>query len=114
VPAPADGSTGGVVRVKRYYSAFRSVSAYKGKLDSCDQISGEIVGKGGAPVHLDMRIGGCIRQHQDGETACADSAIDFLDKAVASEAQLHATFKLVRLPSDAAASCSTVRGLAYE
>jgi hypothetical protein len=113
LPAATDSNTS-LVRVKRFYSAFRAVSAYKGTLDSCDQISGDVVGKDAATVKLEMRIGGCIRQHADGETTCPDSSIDFLDTAVTTQTQTRATFTLKRLPSADAASCSAVRGLSYE
>jgi hypothetical protein len=114
LPAPADGSTTMPVRVKRFYSAFRAIASYKGTLVSCDEMSGKILGQDSEQLTLDMRVGGCIRAHEQAETACSDSAIEFLDTAAQLQRTATATFQLKRWPSDAAVSCSAARALAYE
>src|SRR5262249_33549596 len=77
-PAPTFGTNMPPIRVKRIYTASRVISAYKGKINSCDQYSGNIVGPDNGKIQLDARIGGCVRTAGDAETACPSPAIDFI------------------------------------
>jgi hypothetical protein len=114
LPATAEGATNVPVRVKRFFSAFRVLSSFRGKLDSCDEISGDIYGRDGNTVRMEARIGGCIRTHGDDETACNDSAIEFLDTAAQWDVSSEASFRAKRLPADAAVSCAAARAMAYD
>jgi hypothetical protein len=113
-PVPSDGLASTPVRIKRLYIASRVISAYKGSITSCDQIAGDIVGPNGAQIVLEGRVGGCIREHGDTETACANSAVDFLDNAAMAETVQHATFLLKRWPSDIPVSCSQARAFSFD
>lgn len=113
LPAPAQGSTYEPVRVKRFYSALRMVTAYKGTITSCDEISGELLGLNGEQPKLEMRVGGCIRALDDKETACNEAAVDFLDSTAQLQIAARARFRMQRWPSDAAVSCAAARALAY-
>jgi hypothetical protein len=114
LPATAESAENVWVRVKRFYSAFRMISAYKGTLSSCDSITGDIVGPQGDAIKLDVRVGGCIRAHGGEDTACNDAAVNFLDSAAKLETAAEARFMLKRWPSDTAVSCSAARALAYD
>jgi hypothetical protein len=114
LPATAESATNAWVRVKRFFSASRVISAYKGTLSSCDAISGDIVGPNGGPIKMDVRVGGCIRAHADRDTACNDAAVEFLDNGAKLETTAETKFMLKRWPSDTAVSCAAARALAYE
>ena len=114
LPATAESATNTWVRVKRFFTAYRVISAYKGTLSSCDAITGEIVGPEGAEIKMDVRVGGCIRAHGEDDTACNDAAIDFLDTAAKLQTTAEARFMLKRWPGDTAVSCNAARALAYE
>jgi hypothetical protein len=111
-PAPAVGEVL-PVRVKRMYTASRVISAYKGKIDSCDAMSGDIVGIGGGKLQLEARIGGCIRTSGDDETACTSTSIDFIDSAAESQNVDSASFVIKRMPSDVDATCANVRAFSF-
>jgi hypothetical protein len=113
-PAPAEGLSPVPIRVKRFYTASRIVSAYRGKIASCDKIAGDITGVGEQPVQLEARIGGCIRQNADSETACSTPAIDFMDGAVQSDKAMSSSFILKRWPSDLPVTCSAARSFNYD
>lgn len=114
-PAPAQGETGSSVplRIKRFYSATRVVGAYQGTITSCDEVEGEIHGPDGEPLQIEMRVGGCMRASEDGETACPPSAVEFLDSAQPQVA-VRASFKLKRWPNDAPVSCAAARSFPFE
>ena len=103
------------VRVKRFYSAVRMITAYKGTIDSCDEISGELSGFNGEQPKLEMRIGGCIRKlDDDKETACNDAALDFLDSTAQLQIAASARFRMQRWPVDTPVSCAAARAMNYD
>ncbi|HET8936769.1 MAG TPA: calcium-binding EGF-like domain-containing protein [Polyangiales bacterium] len=114
LPAPAQGSTAVPVRVKRFYSAVRMITAYRGTISSCDEISGELLGNNGEPPKLEMRIGGCIRKLDEQETACNDTAIDFLDSTAQLQIAASARFRMQRWPADTPVSCAAARAMTYD
>jgi hypothetical protein len=114
LPAPAQGSTNVPVRVKRFYSALRMITAYKGKISSCDAISGELLGQDGKQLKLEMRVGGCIRTLDQKETACNEAAVDFLDSAVQLEISAKARFRMQRWPKDTPVSCAAARAFEFD
>lgn len=113
-PAPAEGPSAPPVRIKRYFTASRVISAYKGTLLSCDRMAGEIVGPDESPLQLEVRVGGCIREHQSGDTACPESAVRYLDEASTTHPADRASFELRRWPSDLAVSCEAARTMSYD
>jgi hypothetical protein len=112
-PAPPQGLSLTPVRVKRFYTASRVISALKGKLDSCDQLSGEVVGPDGGKARVDARVGGCVRSNGSGEAACPSNVIAFLDGGAQNQQIVSATFKVKRL-SDPNATCAAVRAVDFE
>ncbi|MET0384912.1 MAG: hypothetical protein ABW321_03085 [Polyangiales bacterium] len=113
-PVPPEGLSTVPLRVKRFYTAARVTSAYKGALTSCDEIEGEIVGPNGGPPLLEARVGGCIRENGEGETACPNPAIEFIDSAAQSETVQGSSFLLKRWPSDLPVTCSNARSFSYD
>jgi hypothetical protein len=114
LPAPAQGSTNVPVRVKRFYSALRIITGYKGKVSSCDEISGQLLGRAGEPLKLEARIGGCIRTLDQKETACNEAAVDSLDSAAQPEIAASARFQMRRWPKETPVSCAAARALTYD
>jgi hypothetical protein len=114
LPAPAQGSTLVPVRVKRFYSAVRMITAYRGNLSSCNKIAGELLGDKGEEPKLEMRVGGCIRKLNDKETACNEAAVDFLDSSSQLQIAANAHFQMQRWPSDTPVSCAAARALPYD
>jgi hypothetical protein len=113
-PAPTFGTNMPPIRVKRMYTASRVISAYKGKINSCDQYSGNIVGPDNGKIQLEARVGGCVRTSGTGETACSSPAIDFIDQAAQNQTVVSATFLIKRMPSDVPATCASVRSFNFD
>jgi hypothetical protein len=113
-PAPAEGLTSVPIRMKRFYTASRVISSFKGAVMSCDEIAGDVLGRNGDTVELEARVGGCVRALNDGETACSDAAVDFIDAAAQSETVVNTHFKLKRWPSDLPVSCSAARSFDFD
>jgi hypothetical protein len=111
-PTPPEGVSLTPVRVKRFYTASRVISGYSGTIDSCDQVSGDLIGPNAGPVKLDGRIGGCVRTNGSGETACPDTVIDFLDAGASSQGGVKGYFKAKRVAADA--TCATVRATNFD
>lgn len=108
-PPAADGLQ--VRRVKRFYSANRTISSYKGKVDSCNQMSGDVVGPNGGIQRVDAVIGGCVRVNGDGEAACSSSLLDFLGGGGQSQDVQSMKFKFIR--SAANITCEQVRAMNF-
>ena len=112
-PAPPEGISLTPVRVKRFYTASRVISGLTGKVDSCDEISGDVVGPDGGKIRVDARIGGCVRTNGSGEAACPASVISFLDDGSQAQDITAATFKLKRL-TDPNPTCAMVRAVNFD
>jgi hypothetical protein len=110
-----DGSQGSAqpLRVKRYFAASRVQLAFRGTLTGCDKIEGALVGPDDQPITQDSRVGGCIRTHTDGETACPTSAVEWLD-GVQPETVVKANFKLLRWPAGTPESCGAARSVSFD
>ncbi|HKU42894.1 MAG TPA: hypothetical protein VJR89_32265, partial [Polyangiales bacterium] len=108
-PPAAEGLS--VRRIKRFYSANRIISVFKGKIDSCDAMSGNIEGPNGGLSRIDAVIGGCARVNGDGETACSSSLVDFFDNAEQSQDVQSQTFQFKRV-SDSI-TCEQVRSMTW-
>jgi len=113
-PAPAEGVSTVPIRVKRFYTASRVISRYKGAIMSCDEIAGDILGRDDDTVELEARIGGCVRQLSDSETACSTAGVDFIDGAAQSERVVGSTFLMKRWPGDVEVSCAGARSFRFE
>lgn len=113
-PAPTFGDSTPPIRVTRMYTASRITSAYKGKMISCDEYSGNIVGPDNGRIKLEARIGGCVRTTGSSETACASPSIDFIDQAAQNHNVVSATFLIKRLPRTATPSCALVRNFDFD
>jgi hypothetical protein len=111
-PAPPDGISLTPARIKRFYTASRVISGYSGKVDSCNQLSGSVVGPNSGNVQIDARIGGCVRTNGTGETACSDSVVDFLDGGAQAQGVVAGTFKVLR--ADPSVTCATVRATNFD
>jgi hypothetical protein len=99
-PPAADGIV--PRRVTRIWSANRVISTVEGKINSCDEITGEIKG-----VSFDTRIGGCLRASDGGEVACSTAVVDFLDDTGAPNEVKSSTFVMRRVAD--AITCEQVR-----
>jgi hypothetical protein len=67
-----------VRRIKRLYSANRSVSSIRATIDSCDSLTGKVVGDGpNDTLRVNGTIGGCARVEGNGEAACSAALVDF-------------------------------------
>ena len=110
-PPALDGLT--TRRIKRFSSANRVVSAFDGKLDSCDAISGNVTGPDDGRVHFDIRIGNCVRVDLNGanEAACNASLIDNLDTTQTPNQVDADTFVMKRVANNI--TCKEVRALTY-
>jgi len=100
-------------RVKRFSSANRQISAYDGKIDSCDALSGNITGPDNGKIRFDIRIGSCVRVDLNGgnEGACSGSLLDFLDSAGAANTVDSNTFKMKRVADNV--TCKQVRETSF-
>ncbi|MDH5672365.1 MAG: hypothetical protein OEZ06_09460 [Myxococcales bacterium] len=82
-PAGGDGFLGLTIRdVKRLSVAIRSRSRFEGQIsaDSCDLISGDVRGPGpGDQLALELTLHSCVRVNGDGESACSQDVIDWID-----------------------------------
>jgi hypothetical protein len=113
-PVPAGSqSSAQPLRVKRYFAASRVQLAFRGALASCDKIEGTLVGPDDKTITQDTRVGGCIRAHTDGETACPTSAVEWLD-GVQPQTVVKANFKLLRWPADTPESCAAARSVSFD
>jgi hypothetical protein len=110
-PPAAEGVT--VRRVKRFGSANRSISALEGKINSCDLVSGAIVGPNAGKVHYDVRIGMCVRVNGSDESACNATLLDFLDSNTQSDDQSGGKFVLKRA-ANATITCDDVRKMKFD
>jgi hypothetical protein len=100
-----------VRRLKQVYSASRFISSYVGKVESCDLITGEQQGPGGAQLAFEPAVGGCLRVDGDGEIACASGAVDFLENSSSGQEVIGAKFVLKRVASDF--TCAQARAESY-
>ncbi len=114
-----------VRRVKRFYVAARMISAFKGTIDSCDQISGDVIGPApdGSDANTDgeflsnARFYGCLRCYSGTAADCADYAcgrpeVNFFDSQSQSDQKIDgSTFIIKRLPSDY--TCAQIRAESY-
>jgi hypothetical protein len=67
-----------VRRIKRIYSANRAISAIRATIDSCDAITGRVVGPNdNDQLKVDGVVGGCARVEGSGEAACSGALADF-------------------------------------
>lgn len=113
LPALPQGISLTPIRIKRYYTGTRTLLGYSGSIVSCDRVNGDVVGPAaGNKLQIDGRIGGCIRVNGSGESACADSQIEFLDETPQSQEISKATFEMRRLP--AGATCKDVVSANYD
>jgi len=113
-PAPQDFALPPPVRIKRFYTAARVISAYKGTIDSCDAISGSVTGPDNGKPHLDGRTGGCLRTTSTGEVDCPSAAVDFVDTGPPNNGQeiINATFRAKRVATPV--TCAMIRALDYD
>ena len=109
-PALENGAT--LRRIKRFSSANRSISALDGKINSCDLITGSIVGPNDGKVRYDVRVGACVRVNGDNESACSTSILDFLDTDTETQDQSAGKFILKRV-SNANITCADVRKMNF-
>ena len=110
-PPALDGLT--TRRIKRFSSANRVISAFDGKLDSCDALSGNVTGPDDGKVHYDIRIGNCTRTDLNGnnEGACSSGLLDYLDSTQTPNQVDSDSFKAKRVKDDI--TCKEVRALTY-
>lgn len=76
-----------VRRVKQIYSASRVITAIRGTIESCDSITGKVVGPNANDnVRIDGVVGGCARVEGNGEAACSSALVNFFEGDSAQEA----------------------------
>jgi hypothetical protein len=115
MPAMPDGLSMTPVRVKRFFGASRSMVGYNGKVVSCDEISGDIVGPDNGKMKGEARIGGCVRTNGESEAACSDSVIDTSDSSSSAGLSVgSASFKLKRIATPSTATCAVVRATNFD
>jgi hypothetical protein len=112
-PAAREGLLQSPYRITRLYTASRVISAYQGSIQTCDLISGEVIGPEDGKVKLDGRVGGCIRNNGATETACTSSIVDSFDSAVISERVTGASFQIKRSPTTQL-TCAMVRAIDFD
>jgi hypothetical protein len=82
-PPANEGTT--VRRIKRIYSANRVITAVRGKIDSCDSISGDVIGPNANDnIRVDGVVGGCARVEGSTEAACSSALTDFFQGGASS------------------------------
>lgn len=102
-----------VRRVKRIYSANRTITKYAGKIDSCDSISGEVLGPA-ADGHqrIDAVIGGCVRvEGANGEAGCSSQLTDFFSSDQGGQDLPPGKFVMRRAPDTL--TCEQARAFAF-
>ena len=100
-------------RVKRMYAGQRLIMELRGKLDSCDRVSGEVTGPKGGKLELENKVGGCVTASGSDEAPCPASVVDLFDSMSGAKLSVQSgTFSMVRI--DAAASCADVRAAKFE
>jgi len=108
-PPAADGLI--VRRVKRFSTASRMIAAMRGKLDSCDAFSGDIIGPNNGIARTDGVIGSCVRVNGDGESACSAQILDFVSGASATQSTNSSKFTFKRVADNI--TCAQVRALSF-
>jgi hypothetical protein len=109
-PAPENLS---LQRIKRVYVASRVLSSFDGQINSCDRVSGSLVGPDNGRVQLDARIAGCVRVSGSSETACGNGVLDFLDNDEAQDQRVESgSFVIQRVPQGT--TCAQVRALSFD
>jgi hypothetical protein len=110
-PPSLDGAV--VRRIKRVFTATRTISALRGTIDSCDQLSGQLVGQnpdGG--IRINALIGGCVRvEDPDAEAGCSPAVLDFLQGAGTARELPPGKFVMRRV-SDTI-TCEQVRAMVF-
>jgi hypothetical protein len=102
----------GVKRIKRLYSAQRTVMEFHGTFASCDRISGMVTGAKGGKLRSDALIGGCAMVNGSGESACTAGLLDMADTGGGATAGLElgsGSFVLARVAD--AVTCAQVRAM---
>jgi hypothetical protein len=99
-------------RVKRFSAGNRVISQYTGTINSCDEISGDVIGPNNGHARFDTRIQGCTRVNGSGEIACSDTIVDFLDTSNdASQTVNNNTFTMKRVADTV--TCAQVRATSF-
>ncbi|MET0390551.1 MAG: hypothetical protein ABW321_31555 [Polyangiales bacterium] len=98
-------------RVKRFFSANRVINSLEGTINSCDEVTGNVTGPANGAMKFDTRIGGCLRANGDGEAACSDDVLEFLDTTAAPNEVNSSTFIMKRVADDV--TCAAVRDLGF-
>jgi hypothetical protein len=112
-PAAPEGFSIMPIRIKRFYTASRVISALKGTINSCDDISGDVIGPNNGKPQLDGRTGGCLRMNGTGEVDCSATTVDFVDTTSADGQEIaSATFKAKRVTTPV--TCAMVRAVNYD
>jgi len=108
-------------RVKRFHLAARMISSLHGTIQSCGEITGDVIGPatdGSGPdpaesFRTDIRFAGCIRcasgeAYNCANTGCSDAVIDFYDEQPQDTQQVRwSAFVIRRAPSDS--TCTDIR-----
>ena len=105
-----------VVRVKRLYTASRTISSLSGTISTCDTsgvelVQGTVGGPDNGQLHSDGRVGGCVEVSGSGEANCSSSTASDYDGENQSEHVTSGSFILKRVPSGT--TCATVRTLSF-
>jgi hypothetical protein len=110
--APAqDGFS--IRRIKRYFNAARVISQISGKFaaDSCDTITGSVLGPGGGAPQNDGRVADCIVVNGSGEAPCSSTVINGLDAPATGTNSSSAAF-IIKKVSDGI-TCDQVRTMGF-
>ena len=108
-PPAADGLS--IRRIKRFSSANRVISALEGTIDSCNEVSGNVVGPSNGLSRIEGIIGGCIRDNNGGDAACSSAVLDFLGGGDQSQDIQSATFTMQRVADTV--TCEQIRGMNF-
>ncbi|MDH5676530.1 MAG: hypothetical protein OEZ06_30705 [Myxococcales bacterium] len=103
-------------RVKRFHAASRIISELDGNFDSCDLITGDVIGPDNGKILSEGRFAGCVRC-SSGEgancrnTSCEDALIDFYDEQPQTQQVNGSSFVIKRVPIDT--TCEEVRSMSF-
>jgi hypothetical protein len=111
--APALEGALTVRRIKRIYSAYRTINALRGKIDSCDTISGRAIGPNpNDHQRIDGIVGGCVRVEGSGEADCSTSLVNFFQDGNQNSQDLEPADFVAKRAADNV-TCAQVRAMSF-
>mgnify|MGYP003407227808 CR=1 FL=1 len=108
---------GAVVRVKQLYTAQRLPAQFQGKLDSCNKITGKLLGASGEDLTSETLLAGCTIADGADDKPCPAELVDMLSQSSSTlppglKLSTKGRFVLLRVPDST--SCADVRSQTFE